>query len=150
VDTYALPPGESGSKFSQLVGATSSMSIIATQVQCRHQLVQHDVAKVAAKHLSHEVHLKIVLKTGSSKNKTDHPVGCEYIHVEEYGCQLTIYGIVGDPTERHERVIAHHYGIPAFSTDAIVPTLCKMEHNDVLCPGIFADRFRDNHPPMIG
>jgi hypothetical protein len=35
-------------------------------------------------------HLKIVRKTGSSKNKRQHAVGGEYIDIEANGGQLTV------------------------------------------------------------
>jgi hypothetical protein len=40
--------------------------------------------------MTQDAHLKIVRKTGSSKNKKQNAVGCEYIHIEANGGQLTI------------------------------------------------------------
>jgi hypothetical protein len=40
--------------------------------------------------MTQDAHLKIVRKTGSSKNKKQHAVGCESIHVEAMGGQLTV------------------------------------------------------------
>jgi len=37
-----------------------------------------------------DAHLKIIRKTGSRKNKKQHAVGCEYIHIEAKGGQLTV------------------------------------------------------------
>jgi hypothetical protein len=40
--------------------------------------------------MSQDAHLKIVPKTGSSKNRKQHAVGCDYIHIEANGGQLTV------------------------------------------------------------
>jgi len=36
----------------------------------------------ATNHMTQDAHLKIVRKTGSSRNKKQHVVGCEYIHIK--------------------------------------------------------------------
>jgi hypothetical protein len=73
-----------------LAGATSNTEILGTQQECRHKLVHHDVATVAIKHMTQDVHLKIVRKSGSSKNKKQHAVGCEYILIERNGSPQTV------------------------------------------------------------
>jgi hypothetical protein len=90
MDTQPLLPGESGSNTSKLVGATSNTEILGTQHECRHKLVHCDAANVANKLMTQDVHLKIVRKTGSSKNKKQYAVGCEYILIEANGGQLTV------------------------------------------------------------
>jgi len=54
------------------------------------KLVHRDTANAATKHMTQDAHLKVVRKTGSSKNKKHHAVGCEYIHIEVNGRQLPI------------------------------------------------------------
>jgi hypothetical protein len=49
-----------------------------------------DATNAAAKYMIQDAHLKIVHKTGSSKKKKQHAVGCEYIHIEVNGRQLTV------------------------------------------------------------
>jgi hypothetical protein len=90
MDTQPPPPGESGSNTGRLVGATSNTDILRTQQQCRHKLVHGDTANTATKHMTQEAHLKIVRKTGSRKNKTQHAVGCECIRIKAIGGQLTV------------------------------------------------------------
>jgi len=90
MDTQPPPPGESRSNTSRLAGAPSNMEILGTQQERRHYLVHHDAANGATKHMTQDAHLKIVRKAGSSKNKKQHAVGCEYIHIEAKGVQLTI------------------------------------------------------------
>jgi hypothetical protein len=90
MDTQPPPPGESGSNTGRLAGATSNTEILATQQELRHKLVHRDAANVATNHMTQDAHLKIVRKTGTSKNKKQHAVGCEFIHIEENGGQLTV------------------------------------------------------------
>jgi len=89
MDTQPPPPGESGSNTGRLAGATSNTDLLGTQQECRHKLVYRDDANAATKHMTHDAHLKIIRKTGSRNNKTQHAVGCENIHIEVKGSQLT-------------------------------------------------------------
>jgi len=73
-----------------LAGAKSNTEILSTQQDHRHKLVHRDAANAATKHMTQEAHLKIVRKTGSSKNKKQHAVGCENIHIQANGGQLTV------------------------------------------------------------
>jgi len=90
MDTQPRPPGESGSNSGRLAGATSQSDILGIQQERRHKLVHCDAANVANKRMTHDARLKIVRKTGSGKNKKQHAVGCEYIHIEAMGGQLTV------------------------------------------------------------
>jgi len=90
MDTQPPPPGESGSNTGRLAGATSNTEILGTQQECRHKLVHRDAADAATKHMTQDAHLKIVRKTGSRRNKKQHAVGCEYIHIDAIGVQLTV------------------------------------------------------------
>jgi hypothetical protein len=73
-----------------LAGATSNTEIFARQQEHRDKLVHRDADNVATKHMTQVAHLKLVRKTGSSKIKKQHAVGCEYILIEANGSQLTI------------------------------------------------------------
>jgi len=90
MDTQPPPPGESGWNYGPLAGAPSNMGILGTQQELRYKLVHHDAPNAATKHIFQDAHVKIVCKTGSSKNANQHAVGCEYIHNEVNGCQLTV------------------------------------------------------------
>jgi len=90
MDTQRPPPGESGSNTGRLPGATSNTEILGTQQERRHKLVHHDAADAASKHMTQDADLKIVRKTGSRRSKKQHAVGCEYIHIDTIGCQLTV------------------------------------------------------------
>jgi len=90
MDTQPPTPGESRSITGRLAGATSNTRILGIQQERRHKLVHCDAANAATKHMTQDAHLKIVRKTGSSKNKKQHTVGCEYIHIEANGGQLTV------------------------------------------------------------
>jgi hypothetical protein len=73
-----------------LAGAITNSEILRTRQERRHKLVYSDAANAATKHMTQDAYLKIIRKTGSSKNKKQHMVGCEYIHTEVTGGQLTI------------------------------------------------------------
>jgi len=90
MDTQPPPPGESGLNTGQLAGATSNTEILGTQQERRHKLVHRDAADGATKNMSQDAHLKIVRKTGSRRNKQQHAVECDYIHIDAIGGQLTV------------------------------------------------------------
>jgi hypothetical protein len=66
------------------------MEILGTQQQRSNQIVHHDAADAATKHMTQNAHSKIVRKTGSMRNKNQHAVGCEYIHIESISGQLKV------------------------------------------------------------
>jgi len=83
-------PGAIEAKSSRTTGASNNAPNSETQQQRRHQLVHRDAAIVATKNITHDAHLKIVGKTGSIKNKKQHVIGCESIHIDEDDGQLTV------------------------------------------------------------
>jgi len=90
MDTQPPPPDESGSNTGRLAGATSTTEIPGTQQERRHKLVHRDAGDAATKHMTQDAHLQIVRKTGSRRNKKQHVVGCEYIHIDAIGGQLAV------------------------------------------------------------
>jgi hypothetical protein len=68
-----------------LAGATSNTQPVGTQPERRHKLVHRNAANAATNLMTLEAHLKIICKTGCSKNMKQHAVGCEYIHIEANG-----------------------------------------------------------------
>jgi hypothetical protein len=90
MDPQLPAPGENGANTGQMAGATSNTDILGTQQELRHKLVHRHAAPGATKYMTQDAHLKIVRKTGSSKNKKQHTVGCEYIYIEAKGGQLTV------------------------------------------------------------
>jgi len=137
MDTQPPPPGEGGSNTGRLAGATSNTDIPGTQQERRHKLVHRDAANVATKHNTQNAHSKIVQKTGSSKNKTQHAVGCEYIHIEAKGGQLTVKHTAGVGRELHNEFISPRKGKPPWSTMAYIRTVCEIEHHVVVSSGNF-------------
>jgi len=81
---------ENGTEPGGSMGVSPNPSLSSTQQECRHQLVHRNAANVATKYMTQDAHLKIVCKTGSSKNKKQHAIGCEYIHITVNNGQLTI------------------------------------------------------------
>jgi len=112
MDTQPPPAGESGSNTSRLAGATSNTDILGTQQERRHKLVHCDAANAATKHMTQDAHLKIVRKTGSSENKKQHAVACEYIYMEANGGQLTVERTAGVHRELRNEFIAARNGKP--------------------------------------
>jgi hypothetical protein len=90
MDTQLPTPGESGSNTGRLAGSTSNTELLGTEQYSRHKLVNHDATNVATKHMTQDAHLKIVRKTGNSKNNKQHAVGCEYILIIANSVQLTV------------------------------------------------------------
>jgi len=90
MDTQTPPPGESGWNTGRLGGATSNTEILGTPQERRHKFIHCEAADAATKHMTQDGHLKIVCKTGSRRNKKQHAVGCEYIHIDAIGGQLTV------------------------------------------------------------
>jgi len=146
MDTQSPPPGESGSNTGRLAGATSNTDILGTQQERRHKLVHRDAANAATKHMTQDAHLKIVCKTGSSKNRKQHAVGCVYIHIEAKGGRVTVQCTVGVRRELRNEFIAARNGKPPWLTNAFVRKVREIGHHDVAGPSMFADEFPDDHP----
>jgi hypothetical protein len=90
MDAQPPPPGESGSNTGRLAGATSNTEILSTQQERRIKFDHRDTADAATKHMTQDAHLNIVRNTGSGRNKKHHAVGCDIIHTNEIGGQLTV------------------------------------------------------------
>jgi hypothetical protein len=90
MDTQSPSTGESGSNTGRLAVATTNTDILGTQPERKYKLVHRDGADAATKHMTQDAHLKIVCKTGSRRNKKQHAVGCEYIHIEAISGQLIV------------------------------------------------------------
>jgi len=85
-----LQPGAMEAESRQTTGALYNAPPSETQQQRRHQIVQHDAAIVATENMTHDAHLKIVGNTATSKNKKQHAIGCESIHIDVDAGQLTV------------------------------------------------------------
>jgi len=86
--TQTPQTGESGFESSETKGASFNASLQGTQQQHRHQSVHREAANVGTEKMTQDAHLKIVCKTGSSMNKKQHAIGCEYVHIMVDGSQL--------------------------------------------------------------
>jgi len=93
--------------------------------------------------MTQDAHLEIVRKSGSSTNKKQHAVECEYVCTLVKGRQLTVYRVAGVRRELHDQFIAARNRKPPWSTNALVCTVCEIEHHDFVSSGIFADEFRE-------
>jgi len=146
MDTQPPQPGISGSKSSQMAGTSSNTSITRTKQQRGHRLVHRDAATKATKNITQDEQLKIIRKNGSSTNNKQHAVGCKDIHILINGCQLTIELNTGEQRELRDQFIATPNGKSPRSTKAFICTVHKIEHDDVVSSGKFADEFLDENP----
>jgi len=76
-----LSPGAIVAESSRMTAASSNAPLGETQQQRRHQLVHRDAAIVATENMTQDAHLNKVHKTRSSKNKKQHAIRCESIHI---------------------------------------------------------------------
>jgi hypothetical protein len=77
MDPETLPPGAIRAESSRTTGTSSNAPLGETQQQHRHQLVNREAATIAIKNMTQDAHLKMVRKTGRSKNKKQHAIVCE-------------------------------------------------------------------------
>jgi len=71
-----LQPGAIEAESSRTTGGSNDSPPGETQQQRRHQLVHRDAAIVATENRTQDAHVTIVCKTGSSRNKEQHAIGC--------------------------------------------------------------------------
>jgi hypothetical protein len=72
---------ENGIEAGGSTGITPNTSLSGQLQVRRHQLVHRRAANVATKNMTEDAHLTIVRKTGNSKNKEQHAIGCKYIDI---------------------------------------------------------------------
>jgi len=118
METQPPEPGESISESSQLLGTISNQSPIRTQQKRRHRVVRHDPANAATRNTTQDAHLKIVRKTGRSKNTMQHAVECKCMSIMVIGRQLTAYRTAGVRRELHDQFLGACNRKPPWSTDA--------------------------------
>jgi len=70
-----IQPGVIGAKMSRTTGVSRNAAHGDTQQQCRHQSVHHKSALGATKNLTQDARFKMLCKTGSGKNMTQHAIG---------------------------------------------------------------------------
>jgi hypothetical protein len=138
MDTQPPQQGPSGSKSSRIPGASSNTPVIGTQQECRQQLVHRDAANAATKDMTQDAPLTIVCQTGSSPNKKQHAVQCDYIIMVVNGHQFTVYYTAGVCREPRDPFIAACNGKPPWSSKAFDLTVRTIKHHDVFSSGIVA------------
>jgi len=90
-----LHPGVIEAEWSRTTGASHNAPPGETQQQRRQQLLHRDAVIVATKNMTLDAHSKIVCITGSNKNKYQHAIGCESIHIDVDDGQLTVERTAG-------------------------------------------------------
>ena len=91
-------------------------------------------------------HLNILHKTGSSKNKNQDAIGCEYSQLEVDGSQLIIYLAAGVHRELRDQFIAARNGRFPWSAKGFIITVREIEHQDVVSSGLVIEELSDNNP----
>jgi len=138
--------GEHGTESSRTTGASSNMPPAETQLQRRHQLAHHDAANAATENRTLDTQLNTVHKTGSSKNKKLHMIGCEDCGIKVDERQLIIWHAAVECRELRDQFPAARNGEPPWSTKAFVHTVREIEHHDVVSSGMIAEEFSDKNP----
>jgi hypothetical protein len=90
MDTEKPHPGVTGSELSLTTGVSADKSPNGTQQEHCHKLVHHDDSNAPSMHMPQYPPSKIFPKTGSSKNKKQHPIGRDYIYTVVNGHQITV------------------------------------------------------------
>jgi len=85
-----LQPGAIGAASSRMTGASTKASPGEIQQQHRHHFVDRITAIVATENMTQDEHLNTLCESGSSKNKKQHMMECESIHIDVHDGQLTI------------------------------------------------------------
>jgi len=96
--------------------------------------------------MTEDANLKIVCKTGSSRNTKQHAVECVLIHTMVKGCQLTIKYTAGIRRELRDQFIAARNRKHPWSPQESVHTVREIEHHDVESPGIVPPKIHDKGP----
>ena len=138
--------GESGAKMSQSTGDSTNASLAGTQQQHRHQKVHHWAANTATDDMTSDELIKIICKSGLSKNMKQRAIRCDYIHIEVNSRQLTIYHTMCICGKLHNQLITACHRKPPWLTKALIPTIRKIKHHVVVSARMFADDYRDKHP----
>jgi len=119
--------GERGTEWSRTTGASSNTPPSETQLQCRHHVAHRNPTNGATDNMTLDAQLKIARKTGSSQNKGQHVIGCEYSRIEVAGCQLMLYRAAGVRRELRDQFLAARNGKPPWSNTAFVRTVHEIE-----------------------
>jgi len=138
--------GESGSEWNRSMGGSSNVTLAGPQQHHGHLLAHWEAANAASNSMTQDAHLKLIHKTGSSKNNKQHAIGCEYGHIAETSCQPTITCTVHICREVHDQLIAAHNRYHASSTNIVVCTVCEIKRYDDVSSGIFANEFHEKRP----
>jgi len=96
--------------------------------------------------MTQDPELNIIHKTGSTTNRKQHAVGCEYIHTVVNCGWLTVCHTPDVYQELHDQVVAAWNGKPPWSTKAFLHTVREIEHHNVVSSGLLAEEFGNKHP----
>jgi len=122
---------------SRSTGAASNAALSGTQQQHTHQLVHREAADAATENRTQVAICTIICKTEGSKNRKQHAIECEYIHIAVISLQQTIQHTAGICSELCDRFIAACKEKLQWSTMAFVPTVREIKHHDVVGSPIF-------------
>jgi len=78
-------PGVIEYESSRTMCTLSNTPLAESQQQRRHQLVHHDAAIAATDNLAQDADLIKVGKTGRSKHRKQHAIGCEELNISVEG-----------------------------------------------------------------
>lgn len=93
-----------------------------------------------------DVQLKTVSETGSSQNKKQHTIECEYICIAVDSSQLMIYYTTTVHRQLCDQFIAARKGKAPWSMKAFVHTVRETKLHDDVSSGVFAHECSDKRP----
>ena len=128
------------------MGGSANTPPAETQLQHRPHLAHRDAANAATEKVAMNTQLKTLSRTGSSRNKTQHAISCEYSRLNVDDRQLMISHAAGVHTELRDQFLATRNGKPRWSTTAFACTVHEIEHHDEVSSVIFADEFGNENP----
>jgi hypothetical protein len=99
-------PSGSRSELSEIMDASSNMSLAGRWYQHRHQLVHCDTANAATTNITQDAHIKAANETTISKNMKQYVIGCLYIHIKVDVCSRCILLMAGQYKMQSDQFIA--------------------------------------------
>jgi len=135
----------SRSQSSRTMADSSTMPPAGTQSHYSQQVVHRDNVNAATENMTLDVDWNIVCKIGLSKSRKQHLIGCQYIHIEVDGHQLTISFTACARWELPEQSVCPSFGTLPWLFKVSVCAGCKIEYRDIVSSGILTHEFSDKY-----
>jgi len=131
--------GLTGSESSQTTDAVFNLPQGRTKQQCRQQLVHCDTANAATTNIIQDAHWMMDLICRSRKHIKKQMIECYYIQPRVDCGQQTIQYTAGVRRDPWDQFVTTNNVQPPWSMNAIIHTVCKIEHEVVVSSRISLD-----------